>query len=498
VLALAAAYYGAAKLGQSLRYTASVAAVWPPAGVGIAALYLWGLRLWPGIFLAELVVNAELLDSIPLGSLAGQQTGNVVEILVGAWLLRRLIGPHARLDRTSQVGGMLIALGAATAVSATAGTLSILAGGVIEPDEAAVFWRTWWLGDTAGGLVALPLILVWAPDPLGVWRRVRTWDAAILLGALIALAVVAVSADEPLTYMVFPGLIWASFRFGPPGATAAVAVVALAVIGLTANDLGPFSSQEIDQRALSTQLFIVVASTTALFLAAVVSELNRSSQQLADEKRGGERRAEAERLRIARELHDSVSQSLFSTGLHTRAAQRALAEEPHASSDTLAHDLSAITELTQAAQSEMRTLIFDLRGEAVTDGLVTALARHGELLTGSRGPSVDVRGPSGRLDLAPEIEKRLYGIGSEALANAVKHASARSIRIRVAARDGRVSLEVADDGRGFDRTNGRPGHYGLESMHSRAAEIGAELTIAGRAGGGTVVRVEVPARGRGD
>src|SRR6185369_3416261 len=100
----------------------------------------------------------------------------------------------ARLDRTSQVGGLLVALGTATAVSATVGTVSMLAGGVIGTSDAGVFWRTWWLGDTAGGLVALPLILVWAPDPVGVWRRIRTWDAAVLLAALIGLAALAVSA----------------------------------------------------------------------------------------------------------------------------------------------------------------------------------------------------------------------------------------------------------------------------------------------------------------
>src|SRR5215218_1404624 len=70
VLALAAAYYGTAKLAQTLRYTASVSAVWPPAGVGIAALYLWGLRWWPGVLIAESIVNAELLGGgLPLGSL---------------------------------------------------------------------------------------------------------------------------------------------------------------------------------------------------------------------------------------------------------------------------------------------------------------------------------------------------------------------------------------------------------------------------------------------
>ncbi len=105
-LAISAAYYGAAKLGQTLRYTASVAAIWPPAGLGIAALYLFGLGWWPGIFLGELLVNTELhLDnpSLPLGSLIGQQAGNMAEVIVGAWLLRRLIGPRAALDQASQV-----------------------------------------------------------------------------------------------------------------------------------------------------------------------------------------------------------------------------------------------------------------------------------------------------------------------------------------------------------------------------------------------------------
>ena len=89
VVLLAAAYYGAAKLGQTLRYTASVSAIWPPAGLGIAALYLWGIRWWPGVLLGEIAVNGELLldgSSFPIGSLLGQQTGNMAEVIVGALL----------------------------------------------------------------------------------------------------------------------------------------------------------------------------------------------------------------------------------------------------------------------------------------------------------------------------------------------------------------------------------------------------------------------------
>src|SRR3954453_4174153 len=135
VVGLAAAYYGAAKLGQTLRYNASVSAIWPPAGLGIAALYLWGIRWWPAVLLGEIVVNGELLlgdGTIPIGSLLGQQAGNMAEIIVGALLLRHLIGRNAAVDRVEQIGGMLIALGVATAISATAGTVSMVAGGVVD------------------------------------------------------------------------------------------------------------------------------------------------------------------------------------------------------------------------------------------------------------------------------------------------------------------------------------------------------------------------------
>src|SRR5436190_19957013 len=94
VVVLGCAYFGAARLGQTLRYTASVSAIWPPVGLGIAALYLWGLRLWPGIFVGELLVNGQLLfenTSLPFGSVVGQQLGNMAEVIVGAWLLLRLI-----------------------------------------------------------------------------------------------------------------------------------------------------------------------------------------------------------------------------------------------------------------------------------------------------------------------------------------------------------------------------------------------------------------------
>jgi signal transduction histidine kinase len=496
VVVLAAAYYGAAKVGQTLRYTASVSAIWPPAGLGIAALYLWGIRWWPGVLLGEIVVNGDLLlhdSTFPIGSLLGQQTGNMAEIVVGALLLRRLIGPNAAMDRVEQVGGMLVSLGIATAISATMGTVSMVAGGVVDDSHATEFWRTWWLGDTSGGLVVLPLMLAWAHDPVGAWRRIRTWEGAAVIAGVIALSIVAVSTEEPITYMVFPALIWAAFRLGPPGATLSIAITSAVAIGVTANDVGPFFKQPIDHRTLSTQLYIAVAALTTLFLSVVVCERERSSRELAEARRTEGERAVEQRRRIARDLHDSVSQALFSTVLHTRTAQRALVQEGGSPSGRAGRSLATIADLTKSVQSEMRSLIFELRRDPVHDGLVAALARHASGLGALDGLTIDVRGPAPRLALSQRVETQLFAIGREALANVVKHAGATAAHVRVEPQNGQILVEVRDDGCGFHPAAGHPGHFGLDSMRTRAAEIGGRITITSAPGLGTLVQVRVPA-----
>jgi signal transduction histidine kinase len=500
VVCLAAAYYGAAKLGQTLRYTASVSAIWPPAGLGIAALYLWGIRWWPGVLLGELAVNGELLlddSTFPIGSLLGQQTGNMAELIVGALLLRRLIGSNAAMDRVEQVGGMLVAVGMATAISATVGTVSMVAGGVVDESGVAEFWRTWWLADCSGGLVVLPLMLAWAHDPLGAWRRIRTWEGTAAIAGVTALSFAVFSTEEPIRYAVFPALIWAAFRFGPPGATLSIAITAGVAIVETANDVGPFAEQPIDHRTLSTQLYIWVAALTTLFLSGLVSERERASRQLAEARRTEGARAAEERRRIARDLHDSMSQALFSTVLHTRTAQKALVQEGGSPSGPVGRALDAIADLTRSVQGEIRSLIYELRREPVHDGLVAALARHSFELGAPDGLTIDVRGPESRLALSQQVETQLFAIAREALANVVRHAGATVAQVRVQARREQVVVEIRDNGCGFDPAGGHPGHFGLDSMRSRAAEIGGRFTIASAPGSGTRVRVRVPAETEG-
>src|SRR5215204_1649086 len=193
-------------------------------------------------------------------------------------------------------------------------------------------------------------------------------------------------------------------------------------------------------------------------------------------------------------LHDAlpISQALFSTVLHTRTAQKALVYERASASGRVAESLNAIAELTRSVQAEMRALIFELRRDPVHDGLVAALARHASGLRAVGAPTLEVRGPVARLALPEAVETQLYGIGREALANVVKHAHATSALVHVDARAAHVLVEVRDNGRGFDPSAAHPGHFGLDSMRTRAAEIGARLTIASTPGVGTAVRVRVP------
>jgi signal transduction histidine kinase len=159
--------------------------------------------------------------------------------------------------------------------------------------------------------------------------------------------------------------------------------------------------------------------------------------------------------------------------------------------------LRTIDELTQRAQSEMRRFIFEWGPEGIGDGLVSALERHVETLQ-SEGVSIDVTGPTRRLPLTRAVETQLFGIGREALANVLRHSRANYAHVAVKQFDTGVALFVADDGCGFDPRAAHAGHFGLDSMRSRADEIGAFLDVTSRPGAGTVVHVEVPLTGDRD
>jgi signal transduction histidine kinase len=497
VLLIAAGYYAAAQSGEAFLLTGGVGAFWPATGVGIAVLYLGGLRWWPGILLGDLV--ATLVDlpggRQPLGIALADTAGHVARAVVAVVILERLVGRRAAMDRLEQVGAVFVAVAVGEALAATVAIPLRWASGVLEVSETGVFWRSWWLGGVAGGLVVVPLALAWAHARRSARRPRHAGEGALMLAAVTGLSVLALSAEQPLTYMVFPAFIWAALRFGPQGATLAVAVAAVIAVLATSHEQGFFVELSPTDSALNLQLYIVFAALTTFCLAAIVSERRRAAVELAESQRREGERAAMERQRIARDLHDSVSQSLFSTTLHVRTAQHALAREGHDSTGSVGKEVSQIGQLTRGALAEMRALIFELQpGALAEEGLVAALTKQASALSAREGLVIEVDGPGERLPLGPEVEQQLYRLSQEALANVVKHARAGSATVHIAAEDDTVSIEVSDDGRGFDPAAVGREHFGLRSMRGRVADLGGRLEVTSAPGRGTVLRVQVPAQ----
>jgi signal transduction histidine kinase len=195
-----------------------------------------------------------------------------------------------------------------------------------------------------------------------------------------------------------------------------------------------------------------------------------------------------ERQRLARELHDSVSQALYGIALGARTARTLLDRDPQKAAEPVDYVLS----LAEAGLTEMRALIFELRPESLeTEGLVAALEKQVAAARARYGLSVDANlGPEP--DAPLDVKEAIYRVAQEALHNVVKHARARHVQLRLAIEGGALTLEVQDDGAGFDPSGEFPGHMGLTSMRERVGRLAGEIEITSAPRQGTRVRARVP------
>lgn len=284
VALLVALYVGTAKLGLSLHAVGGFAtAVWPPTGLALVALVLGGYRLWPGIALGAYLVN--VWAGAPLLVAAGMALGNTFEALLGAAFLRHVVRIRPALDRLRDVAGLVGAALLSTLVSATVGATSGWLGGVIATDVYGEAWRTWWLGDMNGDLVVAALLLTWSTRPKTILSSRLLLEGAGLLLTVVTLGLLVFTRSMAtdiidFSYLIFPVLIWAALRFGPPGASAATALVSSLAIWGTAHGGGPFVSGTFHENVLALQTFMSIVAGTVLVLAAVVAERKRAELRL--------------------------------------------------------------------------------------------------------------------------------------------------------------------------------------------------------------------------
>jgi signal transduction histidine kinase len=196
-----------------------------------------------------------------------------------------------------------------------------------------------------------------------------------------------------------------------------------------------------------------------------------------------------ERNRVARELHDSVTQNLFGVVLAAEAAATLLDRDP----DEARQQLGRVQELARAGMEELRSLIFELRPAALADeGLAATLRKHLAVLRRVHHQDIALK-VAGAPRPGGANDGDVFRIAQEAVHNAVRHADADHIRVGLQARNGHLVLTVDDDGVGFDPGEAamRARRLGLTSMEERAKALGGVLTIASRPGAGTKVRLEL-------
>jgi PAS domain S-box-containing protein len=283
-------YFLGARAGYGLQVPGGIATLWPPAGIMLALLVLSRRSEWPAIVAGGWVASlaSDLYSNFPVWFSIGAASANLIESVVAAWVLVRVAGQQP-LDTLRGLLTLVIGVTIGTnAVTAIGGGLVLHFGGSIEWPTG---WFVWWVGDGLGMLIVAPAIMVWRSAALreSVVTRRMLVEAAILFVLLLATGMVALGSPpqwtpQPGLYVVFPLLLWAALRFGPPGAAIATLFVAFLALWPASHGIGPFVERATTLRGAAwlSYSFLAVASVTALIPAAILEERRSALTRQAD------------------------------------------------------------------------------------------------------------------------------------------------------------------------------------------------------------------------
>lgn len=529
MLTMAFAYYVFGDMAMSVALDSTlVTPVWPPSGVALVAILLFGYPMALGVALGSLALS--LSFGVPLPVALVLAIGNNLEYVGGTFLLRRIQGFHPTLDRPRDVFALMFLAGTvATTFSALPGLTAMKLGGLAAGDSFGWLFVKWWQGGMTGVLVMAPLLLVWQRP----WRSRLTLHGvveALTLLVLLLLVWYLVFDGYPVLLAVIPFSIWGALRFGMRGITLVNLIDVFLGVWGTAHGSGPFAGVSPADNVVRWCLFANVVAMTGLFLAATSEERQRALLALKDshdelEQRVAERTIELARInaglqqeaqerkrleaalieaeeeqqrKFGMELHDGLGQHLtsvafFGATLQHKLAARALPESVAA---------GRIVDLINQSIETVRALSHGLYPPALqSGGLAVALRQLADTTQSMKGIPCTFQALPASVINDPLIAINFYRIAQEAVNNAVKYSKASSIRIELGlTHDRQHRLCISDDGAGFTPTPGRPGSesgptgMGLNNMYYRASLLGGSLDIDSYPGGGTRITVRCPER----
>lgn len=449
-------YFLAGKLGLEFfgLLHPSASAVWPPTGVAIAALLLFGYRASPAVFAGAFLVNLTTAGS-PLTSL-GIAFGNTLEAVAAAALVQRFAGGRFVFDRARDIlkfAGLAAIL--STEISATVGVTVLTLGGYADPEQFGALWLTWWLGDAAGAVLVTPLLVLWYLDHDVRAPLPRAVEAALLFAAVIVTT--ALVFLEPLLgryslpFLCLPPLVWAAFRFRQREVATAVCIMSVIATWATATGQGPFVMETANESLLVLQAFAATIGLTALVMAALVEEravLLARERAALTEAEAALRSSDVFLAMLSHELRNPLSAIaaagavLVQPGMTSDAVERAgrIIQRQTAHFTRLIDDLLDVARVTAGKMVLERQVVSMAQ---TVDHAVQALTQY------------DARTPA-RVELRLEPAwvfadpHRLQQIVTNLLHNAIKNTPADgAIRVETLERDREAVLRVADSGAGI-------------------------------------------------
>ncbi len=289
IILFAIAYFVTGRLGLEFAVLQeNVTLIWPPTGLSIGALVLFGPRLAVGVAIGAFALNASLHS--PLLASAAIAVGNTLEALTG-WALLRWFRFDASLSRMRDVLRLLLSVLVASSVASLVGVASLVQSGLLDSSAFAPVWLQWWAGDAAGGVIVTPLVTVaakGAPNWRSLYSRFESWFViALLVGgsSLAFLLNIGGLVERALPLGMLVVLVWAGLRLGPRGAVIAGAVTSIiAVIG-TGRGLGPFADADMSSRILALWSYVITNGALAVVLAAAVAEREAALSRLLEAER---------------------------------------------------------------------------------------------------------------------------------------------------------------------------------------------------------------------
>jgi len=293
VVLLTALYFIGGFVGREASFlSGSVALVWPPAGIALAAILLFGYRFWPGVAIGAILLS--FVNGLPLGFFTfGTAIGNTVGAIVCTFLLHRFAEFDNALERTRGViAYIVLACFLGTTVNAAFNVVSLAYAGSVGWDDLFNDIIKWWVPNALGALVVTPVILTWAAPSSIRWTRRMVAEAAVCAAGLLTSTLISFDSwfvygiqSYPLAYLPFPFQVWSALRFGSRGAaTGTFLVAALSIVSLLRGH-GPFVAGTEQESLMLIGSYIGILAVTNLLLSAAASERRCAERAVADNER---------------------------------------------------------------------------------------------------------------------------------------------------------------------------------------------------------------------